>query len=37
MGALGEYPPIEMWERLNMEVAAWEKADSLTPVQPAIR
>jgi hypothetical protein len=36
MGALGEYPPIEMWERLNMEVAAWEKADSLTPVQPAI-
>ncbi len=36
MGALGEYPPQEVWERLNVEVDAWEKADSLTPVQPAI-
>jgi hypothetical protein len=25
-----------MWEKLNSEVKAWEKADSLTPVQPAI-
>ena len=36
MGALGEYPPKEVWRRLNIEVDAWNKADSLTPVQPAI-
>ncbi len=36
MGILGEYPPKEMWERLNTEVKAWEKADPSTPVQPAI-
>jgi len=36
MGALGEYPPKEMWERLNVEVKAWEEADPSTPVQPAI-
>jgi len=36
MGILGEYPPEELWERLNMEIAAWEKADPSTPVQPAI-
>jgi hypothetical protein len=36
MGALGEYPPKEMWERLNAEVKRWEKADPGTPVQPAI-
>lgn len=36
MGALGEYPPNEMWERLNAEVQAWETADPTTPVQPAI-
>jgi hypothetical protein len=36
MGILGEYPPKEMWEKLNSEVKAWEKVDSLTPVQPAI-
>jgi len=36
MGVLGEYPPKEVWRRLNEEVAAWHKADSLTPVQPAI-
>lgn len=36
MGILGELPPKEMWEKLDSEVKAWEKADSLTPVQPAI-
>lgn len=36
MGVLGEYPPREMWEKLNAEVKAWEKADPSTPVQPAI-
>ena len=24
MGILGEYPPIELWKRLNAEVKAWE-------------
>ncbi|HLP14921.1 MAG TPA: hypothetical protein VK470_01610 [Bacteroidota bacterium] len=36
MGILGEYPPDELWKRLNTEVKAWEKADASTPVQPAI-
>jgi hypothetical protein len=36
MGILGEYPPVELWKRLNAEVKAWERADSLTAVQPAI-
>lgn len=36
MGALGEYPPKEMWRRLNAEVALWEKVDTATPVIPAI-
>ena len=36
MGILGEYPPAELWKRLNAEVKAWEMADSLTAVQPAI-
>lgn len=36
MGVLGEYPPKELWKRLNTEVNAWEKADPSTPVQPAI-
>jgi hypothetical protein len=36
MGILGEYPPKEVWRRLNMEVKAWEEADTTTPVQPAI-
>ena len=36
MGILGEYPPKEMWDRLNVEVKAWEKVDPSTPVQPAI-
>lgn len=33
MGALGEYPPKEMWQRLNAEVKHWQKADPSTPVQ----
>lgn len=33
MGALGEYAPKEMWQRLNVEVKRWEKADPSTPVQ----
>ncbi|NDP22287.1 MAG: hypothetical protein GZ091_14575 [Paludibacter sp.] len=36
MGILGEYAPKEMWQKLNSEVKAWEKADPTTPVQPAI-
>ncbi len=36
MGILGEYPPKEVWRRLNAELKAWEKADPSTPVQPAI-
>ena len=36
MGVLGEYPPKELWRKLNAEVDAWEKADPSTPVQPAI-
>ena len=36
MGVLGEYPPKEVWKKLNAEVKAWEKADTATPVQPAI-
>jgi hypothetical protein len=36
MGILGEYPPKEVWKRLNVEVNAWKKADPATPVQPAI-
>lgn len=36
MGVLGEYPPRELWQKLNAEVQAWEKADPTTPVQPAI-
>ncbi len=36
MGILGEYPPKELWKRLNAEVKAWEKVDPSTPVQPAI-
>jgi hypothetical protein len=36
MGVLGEYPPKELWRKLNLEVKAWEKADSTTKVQPAI-
>jgi len=36
MGILGELPPKELWQKLNGEVKKWEKADSTTPVQPAI-
>jgi hypothetical protein len=36
MGALGEYPPKEMWSRLNAEVKKWEKADPSTPVQAGV-
>ncbi|WP_221407939.1 hypothetical protein [Proteiniphilum sp. X52] len=36
MGILGEYPPQEVWRRLNEEVKAWEHVDPDTPVQPAI-
>ncbi len=36
MGILGEFPPREVWRRLNEEVKAWEEADPETPVQPAI-
>ena len=36
MGALGEYPPKEMWRRLNEEVKNWEKADPSTPVQVGV-
>lgn len=36
MGVLGEYPPKEMWKRLNGEVKAWQEADPETPVLPAI-
>lgn len=36
MGALGEYPPNEMWKMLKDEVAAWQAAEPETPVIPAI-
>lgn len=36
MGVLGEYPPKELWKKLDAEVKAWEKVDPSTPVQPAI-
>lgn len=36
MGILGEYPPQEVWKRLNAEVKTWERVDPSTPVQPAI-
>jgi len=36
MGILGEVPPDEMLRRLDTEVAAWQKADPSTPVQPAL-
>ncbi|MEO8194093.1 MAG: hypothetical protein ABI681_09580 [Gemmatimonadales bacterium] len=36
MGILGELPPNEMLARLDKEVAAWNKADPSTPVQPAL-
>jgi hypothetical protein len=36
MGILGEIPPDEMLKRLEREVRAWERADSATPVVPAL-
>jgi hypothetical protein len=36
MGILGEVPPDEMLRRLEREVAAWQRADSATPVVPAL-
>ncbi|HCY17620.1 MAG: hypothetical protein UR62_C0007G0022 [Candidatus Nomurabacteria bacterium GW2011_GWF2_35_12] len=36
MGALGQYGEDEMIERLGAEVKEWQKADSLTPVIPAL-
>ncbi|TAF46371.1 MAG: hypothetical protein EAZ51_09795 [Sphingobacteriales bacterium] len=36
MGALGEYAPKEMWEKLDAEVAKWNKADSVIKAIPAI-
>lgn len=36
MGILGELPPDQMLARLDREVAAWNKADPSTPVQPAL-
>jgi hypothetical protein len=35
MGILGELEPEQMFAKLDKEVAAWEKADPSTPVQPA--
>lgn len=36
MGVLGKYPPDEMLQKLNAEVANWQAADPSTPVIPAI-
>jgi len=36
MGILGALPPDDVLKRLQLEVKAWEKADTLIPVQPAI-
>ncbi len=36
MGILGELPPDRMLAQLDREVAAWERADPETPVQPAL-
>ena len=36
MGVLGEYAPDDMLRKLDAEVAAWNKADPTTPVQPAL-
>lgn len=36
MGILGELPPEDMIALLRKEISNWEKADSLTPVIPAL-
>ncbi len=35
MGILGELPPDQMLAKFDKEIAAWQKADPATPVQPA--
>lgn len=36
MGALGEYPPEEMWSRLDKEVKKWNEIDTLIEAIPAL-
>lgn len=36
MGILGEFDPDDMLRRLDAEVAAWNRLDPATPVQPAL-
>ncbi len=36
MGVLGKYPKEEMLQRLDKEMANWQKADPNTPIQPAL-
>lgn len=36
MGVLGEYPPKTMLKKLQEVVKVWEKADTTTPVMPAL-
>lgn len=36
MGILGELPPAQMLAKLKEEIKKWERADSTTPVQPAL-
>lgn len=36
MGVLGQYPPKTMLAKLKAEVKNWEKADTSTPVKPAL-
>jgi hypothetical protein len=36
MGILGELPPDQMLARFDKEIAAWQRADPSTPVQPAL-
>jgi len=36
MGVLGEYPPKEMWTKLDSEVNVWKAVDPSTPVIPAL-
>lgn len=36
MGVLGEYPADKMIEKLQKEVISWERADTVSPVIPAI-
>lgn len=37
MGVLGEYPPEQMIEKLKAQIKEWQKADTSTPVLPAIQ